>query len=75
MAYGVEQAETAGHSGRPRSSYLADPNASSTTSLRSAVHRSGTGTGLPPIHAAHAAERSDDPIETHLVPSRVSDIR
>src|SRR5712664_3174461 len=39
MAYGVAQADTAGRCGRPRSSYLADPNASSTTSLRSAVHR------------------------------------
>jgi len=47
MAYGVEQAETAGHCGRPRSSYLADPNASSTTSLRSAVHRSGTASSNP----------------------------
>ena len=47
MAYGVEQAETAGRCGRPRSSYLADPNASSTTSLRSAVHRSGTASSNP----------------------------
>src|ERR1700736_5101557 len=47
MAYGVKKAETAGRCGRPRSSYLADPNASSTTSLRSAVHRSGTASSNP----------------------------
>jgi len=39
MAYGVEQAETAGRCGRPRSSYLADRNASSTTSHRDHVLR------------------------------------
>ncbi len=42
MGYRAERAETTGRCRRLRSSFLADRNASSTTSLRSAVHRSGT---------------------------------
>jgi hypothetical protein len=67
MPYGVEQAETAARCGRPRSSYLADPNASSTTSLRSAVHRGGTASSNPVRSSGELATNS---VQVQRQPSR-----